>query len=174
MPYSGSISRDFLYDGPPEQLISQLLNRSDEILDLGYRIESHTLEGVVLARRVVPDLAYKIPIGVAIVFFILAMASSSTGSAGVAGTLAGISLLVAGLLSLTVRRSERLTLSANANGDATRILVSGTATTTMAGWIDGLDWSAANKQEPSSQPSEVVQPQSSLASRLGEWWERVA
>jgi hypothetical protein len=67
-----------------------------------------------------------------------------------------------------------LTLSASAEGDATRILVSGMATTAMAEWIDGLGRNDTRLQAPPPHSLEPEGPRPSLASRLGEWWERVA
>ena len=143
------ISHEFYSERPPLEVIRAIVAQSGDFGKLGYQVETHTPESVILARRFVPALVYRVPLGVALLLFIWAVMTPSAASN--AGRIAGICVVVAALLSLVVKATERLTLSASPEGRGSRVLISGTAIPQMRRWATGTD-----DQESNESPAEAI------------------
>jgi hypothetical protein len=122
---------------PPEQLVRRLLHDGATRLDrAGYSIESHSPTGVVLSRRYVPSPVYRVPLGLAVAAFLLGLAN---GNAAPAGSFAGVMILLAVVLSIAVRSSERATLTITPSvAGGSSVLASGRATHELRAYLADL------------------------------------
>ncbi|MDO8213534.1 hypothetical protein [Conexibacter sp. CPCC 206217] len=137
MPAGHAFTDDFSLDEEPEQLLRRLLHASDHFGEMGYAIESHSPTGLVLVRRFVPAAVYRVPLGIAVAVFLLGALVDGTDPVA-AGRIAGIMVLLAIVISIAVRATERVTITFTAADDGTDVLVSGQATPALRGYIESF------------------------------------
>jgi hypothetical protein len=131
------ILREFIAAGAPEAVIRDVVLQAEEFDRLGYRLESHTPATAVLARRFTPTVAYAAPLTIAALAFFIPVLSphATTQQAATGGRIALFALIAAFVLSLLVKTTERLTVSASVEGDRSRVLISGSATPALSDWV---------------------------------------
>ena len=137
MPAGRAFHDEITTAEPPEQLVRRLLHDGATRLDrAGYSIESHSSTGVVLSRRYVPTPVFRVPLGLALVAVLLGLAN---GSPAPGGTIAGVLVLIAVVLSIAVRSTERATLTITQHaGGGSSVLASGRATDELRGYLGDL------------------------------------
>lgn len=140
MPSAGSpMSKDFHSDSPPEAMIRSMLTQTDELGDIGYSVEGHSTETLILVRRFVPSIVYRGPLAVAVVAVLVGLGLKSGDSGGIGLAVALICLVLAGILALTVRRTEKVSFSATPEGEGSRVLVSGVARPKLRTWVESME-----------------------------------
>lgn len=137
MPAGRAFTDEITTAEPPEQLVRRLLHDGATRLDrAGYSVESHSPTGVVLVRRFVPSPVYRVPLGIALAAFVLGLANDTATQAG---RVAGVMILLAIVLSIAVRSSERVTLTITANvAGGSSVLASGRATHELRAYLADL------------------------------------
>lgn len=137
MPAGRAFTDEFIAAETPEQFLRRLLHASGHFSEMHYGIETHSPTGVVLVRRYVPAVVYRVPLGIAVVVFLLGALVDGTDPAA-AGRIAGVMVLLAIVLSVAVRATEHVTISFAAADDGTEVLVSGQATPALRGYIEAF------------------------------------
>jgi len=134
---SDPISHEFRATSPPDGVIRDLVLQADEFNAIGYRIEGHTPQTVVMSRRITPTAAWAVPLAIAALAFCIPVFSPSatTQQAATGGSIALFALIAAFVLSLLVKTTERVTFSASAEAGGSRVLVSGSVTPEMRDYV---------------------------------------
>ncbi len=133
------ISNDFHTDSTPEAMIRSMLAQTAELGGIGYQVEGHSASSLVLVRRFIPSIVYRGPLAVAVVALLVGLGLSSGDSGGVGLAVAVVCVVIAGILCLTVRRTETVSFSASPEGDGSRVLVSGVARPRLRRWVGSME-----------------------------------
>lgn len=135
-----SVSHEFQTSWSPEEVVRYVILQAAPLNALGYRVEHHTTGGVVLVRRFTPTSAWAAPLCIAGIVFGLGVLgpNATVESAAVAGRIALLAVIAAVVLGLVVKTNERITFSANPEGEGSRVIVSGTATPGLRDFVLAL------------------------------------
>lgn len=126
MPEGDPFTHEFSTSQSPEELVRALVvAHTEDSARCGYSIESHSSEAVILSRRYVPAAAYRVPLLVGLIFIVLGVSVSQPNALARIGQ---IMLILAIVLSIFVRGTERVTISLAPHDGGTRALISGQAT----------------------------------------------
>lgn len=125
---SSAFASEFPSQLKPADAIGELvMSRVPELASFGFMIESQAETTVVLARRFTPRAAYRVPLMFAAVAFVAGILSNAHRGAEHGGTAAAILVGIAIALSVFVKVTDRVTVTARASDDGTRISVAGNA-----------------------------------------------
>lgn len=133
-----AFSHESICPGQPGDYVRELVvNQTKAFASMGYKVEAHTADTLILIRKFVPRPVYAIPLTIAVIVFLADLAQHGTYTA--APGIAAVCVWVAIGLSLFIRTRERLTFTARPDGSQTRVLISGSATPRLQGYIRSLD-----------------------------------
>lgn len=153
MPAGDPFTHEFSTRQPPEELLRSLVvTHTEDFARCGYRIESHSAEAVVLSRRYVPQAVYQVPVLVGLLFIILSVSAGQPNALAFVGQ---IMLILAIVLSIFVRSTERVTISLSPHDDGARALVSGQATRQLRKRLLELAAKATDDMPTSASPSTI-------------------
>jgi hypothetical protein len=91
----------------------------------------------MMARKFIPAIVYRAPLAVAVLFFGLGLAAQNATEILIVAF--WVCLVVAAILSLTVRTTEKVTFSATPEEAGSRVLVSGTAIPQLRKWVEASE-----------------------------------
>lgn len=126
----------------PEELIRNVVvDVAPTFKAMGYTVESPRPDTAVLRRRYIPRPAYLVPLVVGTAIFALGVLNpnATVQTAGAAGSLMLICLLVAVVLAAFVRSEDRVTITAQRSGNFTRVLFSGRGSQRLQHYIRSID-----------------------------------
>jgi len=126
VPEGDPFTHEFSTCRSPEELVrARVVGHTEDFARCGYKIESHSAEAVILSRRYVPGAAYRVPLLVGLLFIVLSVIASQPNALARIGQ---FMLILAIVLSIFVRGTERVTISLTPHDGGTRALISGQAT----------------------------------------------
>jgi hypothetical protein len=118
---------------PPADAIATVqLQLAPQLVALGYKPESQSVDSLVVVRSVAHRSAYAVPLAIAAIALIFGINANRPALGGV---IAAAMLWTAILLSLVVRAKERVTFTARPASEGSRIVVSGSATTELRDYL---------------------------------------